>query len=792
MEEEKEDIPFVFKTIAGENESRYRGLPQLAEIMEIAYELFLNKFLNEKTGDPFQKYMKDKSFYDTFNRALIETTIAENKFYGEVMFDGTSLTVSSQGIEECLRDLKIIWLITQEMKGGKADTENNFGQPPAIFKINAMGRLFGILQYFLSTSHNLISDIRIRQLEETLNETPDEKRKALLLRYKTDLLKKKYRIKTVKEALLKVIELEVDLIEQLNKIPAPPAGVETNSSSMEARTELPVTIDEDFLYELSIIQFPYKGMVEQNPAQFAELKHQFALLPLKPKLHWYFNEFISDEEWTEHCTGGHRQGKTGSRETVVAPFVPDSDTEVKAKHIINDFNEMIVNDSVDPKYYGRFLKDTELVKTLIRLDEQITEFKKYVFHDTNIDNYNGYAKAATTAILLTLSKLRQLPLKASLFEELLSLSIETDLSLAISLFGQHKNDHIEISRRFKILKVLADEHFINAMESLVRPEIPPRKQSDAPRVTVSDKIKRELDIIATIYQSQYYLPDDQDQYTDPFILDKNGQIGINGQYIQHMDIDSDFELFNIQQFKNHITERYEASSNHTLLLNQLKEIQLKAAITLQYYQAKLTAGNQVVDDFLKDQRRPLKERIDELEKYHALVHVSELRVTSIVFGVERSDYTHYKTKAGGFHYIADNTYLAEICQHILDFIDLFDLSGRIVAKPVIAIAPEPGSLFKDESKAGLYLSALKAVSPPVTDRNGNYILGAHKKGAVTAWMDELVLLGKIDASLSRQRKTNLINELIPDLNISMKSLFNSTGRPHQYYSAEFKKALKEF
>ncbi|QNN42619.1 hypothetical protein [Pedobacter roseus] len=306
-----------------------------------------------------------------------------------------------------------------------------------------------------------------------------------------------------------------------------------------------------------------------------------------------------------------------------------------------------------------------------------------------------------------------------------------------------------------------------------------------------DRIKRELDVVATIYQSQYFRPEEGELWQGIPILDKNGRSGIDGQYIQHMEIFSSTELFNIQEFKRNITERYEATTNHVLLLNQLREIRLKAAATIDFYNKQLTKGNQIVDDFLEDRGRPAKEWIHESEKYHALVFVSDYFVTSIDLGVEVSDYKHSPGRSLAFRYIASNQFLAEICQHILDFIDLFGLGKSEVSKGKISVELLPKNLFKDGSKSSLYLSALKNVEPPVVDQEGNYILGERKKGAVVVWMDKLSKLGKVDLNLSRQQRTDLVNRLVPGLNITLKSLFSSTSGSQQHYEDEFEKVLKE-
>ncbi|QPH38885.1 hypothetical protein [Pedobacter endophyticus] len=71
MKDEKDALPFVFKTIAAEGESRLRGLDQFADILEIAYALFQDKILIDEIGDPFVGLLEQKSVYENFNRTFL-------------------------------------------------------------------------------------------------------------------------------------------------------------------------------------------------------------------------------------------------------------------------------------------------------------------------------------------------------------------------------------------------------------------------------------------------------------------------------------------------------------------------------------------------------------------------------------------------------------------------------------------------------------------------------------------------------------------------------------------------
>ncbi len=439
-------------------------------------------------------------------------------------------------------------------------------------------------------------------------------------------------------------------------------------------------IVEDFLYELSVAKFPFVKLVKENDCYLSALKLEFSSLNTKPKLHLFFSEFISDEEWR----------KTHSESTSDAPkgsftnFVGKSDVEKNAEKLIAEFQQKVINNKVEEKYYGRFLEDTETVKLLTKFNGQVESFKKYVFEDPNIDNYSAYAKAFAKSIIL-LSKQMAIPgLMLDLLGNVTGTTIDTDITLNIFMFKIDEPEQRKIKHRFNILKTLADEIINNEIQSLKNntgktaqiieyagniagPEIPP--------ITVIDRALRELDIIIIVFKCQYSKYDPQHPNACPTILGKDGHSGIDGQYIQNIDLSSDVELFSVQKFKEQITQRFEGTSNHVLLNKQLLEIYEKSQVALKYYNEKLTKNNGIVDDFLKYHSRPIAERIDELDKYSAYITVNNYYLGSIYLGVGKGSINKERIHISyqRYNYIADNFTLATICQNISDFLEKFNL-----------------------------------------------------------------------------------------------------------------------
>ncbi|QXU42845.1 hypothetical protein [Pedobacter sp. D749] len=459
----QENKPFIFKTIGAQGELRYRGLDQMADILQIAYDLFQDPYLTDDLGDPFIGILEtNPNEHKTFNRSIIERTILDCNNYGKIKFGGKHISVCSQGIENSLSELEMIWFVAHYLK--KAELEKNGLQHsvPKIVKLTSMGKLVAILKYFLQTSYSLIADVRTKQLKEQLAITKEQDRKKMLLRFRTDLKIQKHETQPIVDELLRVIELELEFLEEigvtisnLNESQIP---IEQAKSST-----LPTDIVTDFNYELSIKHFPWDDVIKKNVDFLQQLKSEFEILPLKPKLHWYFNKFISDEEWEKDRLSSKPLITSRSKEIIAANFVMPSEIETRANEIIREFNEMVSKNSVDPKYYGRMLEETDLVRTLKKLRDQLTQLKGYVFTSADINTFSEYGKAAAQSILAIISKLNNNELSRFLLHELMEMDIATDITVFAKFVKKSDEQRAEILHKFNTLSVFTHQVFNEAI-----------------------------------------------------------------------------------------------------------------------------------------------------------------------------------------------------------------------------------------------------------------------------------------------------------------------------------------
>lgn len=456
----------IFKTIRKDDALPMRKLGNLAEIIQIAYNLFQDDFLNAETGDPFLRLAEDEAIYSIVNRATVEHTINQTLIYAEVSFQGTYLKVSSIGIEEYLKELEVIVLAVEGMKAAGDEAKERFPVETSLFIYNAMGKLLTMIYYFLNASQNFIAMIRVRQLNENIMSVPETGRKAYLLREKTDLLKNKHEIRNVKSELIRVIELELDLLRQLDSTIVPEikhsALVPTTEHS--TKTPLPASIDRDFKYEMSIFDFPFKKTIEADPISLELLKLEFGILTAIPKSHWYFQDYIGEEQWAKHSINKFETKDPG----IIA-----LNTEQLAGQLIRDFSRMAYDKTVDPKYYGRHLKDTTMVNTLRDIDQKLTDFNEHVILNGNIDNYESYANVAVADMLKAIERLPVLNLQLLILQEIIDLSIEKDFILRLRLLGleQRHPEQAQISSRYKILKLYANVAFDKAKTALIANDV---------------------------------------------------------------------------------------------------------------------------------------------------------------------------------------------------------------------------------------------------------------------------------------------------------------------------------
>jgi len=197
------------------------------------------------------------------------------------------------------------------------------------------------------------------------------------------------------------------------------------------------------------------------------------------------------------------------------------------------------------------------------------------------------------------------------------------------------------------------------------------------RITAPDRILRELNIIETIFKSQYLKYDETDPF--PYLLNKDGRSGIDGRYIISIYFLSDVELFNLQQYKKEFTNRFEGTSNISLVKNQLLEIKEKATEVRDYYNTNLTKSNKIVDDFIAkskslDTLDQFQERLDFLESHRSVATVSNYHIMEIYLGTDLgSKHAFWNRDRYTYTYLSDNSQLASICQRLIDFVNKFDL-----------------------------------------------------------------------------------------------------------------------
>ncbi|WP_316763672.1 hypothetical protein [Pedobacter aquatilis] len=467
MNQLSENRPFIFKTIGKNGELRSRGLDQMADILQIAYDLFQDPFLNESLGDPFLELLEHHpEEHEKFNRTEIERTIMDCQTYEKIKLEGKYITVTSQGIENSLEELEMIWFVANDLRAGENSTKE-FEQVPHGVKLISMGKLSAILKYYLATSHKLITDVRAKLLKDKLHATPEQNKKQFLLRTKTDLLIQKHETKVIVAELLRIIELELDLLVQLESLPK--KTVLKADYSGKPRTEqptLPVELDIDFEHEMSFNRSQWKKFFIESEEFLRDLKLEFAGLPAKPKRHWYFNESISDKEWNEDRSKSLPTMTNTSNQVFAAPFVSPSPLEPKAWELINKFNAMVADQTVDSKYFGRFLEDTPIVQNLKKLDSQLKNFKDYVFSEASIDTFAEFSKNAVKSMLRTISQFKNSSFRQILLSEISKVDIAIDMAVLAGFSGKSEQERTSLLKRFNVLNIYAQEIISAAIEEL--------------------------------------------------------------------------------------------------------------------------------------------------------------------------------------------------------------------------------------------------------------------------------------------------------------------------------------
>ena len=86
-----------------------------------------------------------------------------------------------------------------------------------------------------------------------------------------------------------------------------------------------------------------------------------------------------------------------------------------------------------------------------------------------------------------------------------------------------------------------------------------------PEIPISNRILKELNIIDKIFNAQLFKIDGT--VFLPYLLKSNGNIRIERNYFNTLDIFSNIELFKLQDYIIEYTNRYENTSNDLILKN---------------------------------------------------------------------------------------------------------------------------------------------------------------------------------------------------------------------------------
>jgi|GEM_PF-5517198 len=549
----------------------------------------------------------------------------------------------------------------------------------------------------------------------------------------------------------------------------------------------------DFDHELKFSSIPFNDMVKKSKHFTALLKAEYLQAPLRPKIYLYLREFISDEAWEASVLESQSRSRVSGSLPVAAPMIMPTETEIRSRELGEVFYQQVIDKTLDEKYFGRNISETPLVGLLKKLDEYLEVFRQYVIEHKDVSQYQAYGHAAAKSLIGLAEKISDAALRAAILREIKAVDIATDIAILIMVNKLPETEQKAIKKRFIILKTFADEIF-NSPAPQPTPEILAMMSAkpEAPKITVVDRMLRELDIIYHIFKAQYYVYDRENPNSYPTVLDAAGHSGINGSYIQNLDILSETELLNIQDFKQQMITRYESTTNHQLLNNQLQQIYESAVLCVDYYNQNLTDGNPIVEAFKIDHARPVKERLPEIEKYHAVVVIGSYQIYEIYFGTNCSELYAME----GFHsrepyrYIAGNHFLADIAQQILSFVEQFDIGSKVKNKEKVQSGLSPENLFRNPGAASLYLDVLKNVEPSIINDQGHFNLGGHEKSAVIAWFDLLKAANKITPGLTPAQQTDLVNALIPDLNVSKRLFSNMGQRAYESYRPELERLIK--
>jgi hypothetical protein len=290
-------------------------------------------------------------------------------------------------------------------------------------------------------------------------------------------------------------------------------------------------------------------------------------------------------------------------------------------------------------------------------------------------------------------------------------------------------------------------------------------------LTLPDQMMRDLQVIEAIFQAQCSVYDSSNPFPYPLILDAHGKSGVDGRYINFMDLCTTDELFPLARYKAHFTERFEGTSNLALVKNQLSQLQKKAAAVVGFYTQQLSEHSERVIRYRQEIPVQFEEAVNFKQHHAAVVLVGDHRINSIYLGVDKATISQrfIRTEAYPFNYIATNWDLALQAQSVVEFIDQFHPATNKVSRLKAAIPecpPDLSALFTHSGDFQRAIDALKTIQ--VIDAECHNRIGVQLKGVIQVWVAILRRKHLINI-VSDKALTELLNLQFPDLHLSEKT-----------------------
>lgn len=296
---------------------------------------------------------------------------------------------------------------------------------------------------------------------------------------------------------------------------------------------------------------------------------------------------------------------------------------------------------------------------------------------------------------------------------------------------------------------------------------PKRKRSlpdNIVNMTVRERIDRELTIIDNIFRCQL----------GQIVSDDNSLIG-EAKYLRFLfSIQSDTELFKIESYISHYSERIEKASNNTLLENELRGYHKRACDLIDLFNSNLTEESEIVKAYRGNMPEGFEEKLDYQNQHSAVILVNHLRISKIIFGAfncfEKDGFSWNRRE---FNYVITNFKLAEFCDKLSRFIadcglqqtKVEDSNNRISSVPSVVSNFE--DLFTDKNNVDLSLKVLLDVNPSIVDVNFNFILGERQKGSIVAWVRAMKKKGLIFNNVNDSDMARVLNSKIHGLNLGV-------------------------